>query len=49
MWLLLMSKFRILRSQKHQLLVLYRVSPLLRQGFKKDNQMYTYEGKLNQY
>jgi len=39
LWLLLLSKFRVLRSQKHQLLRLYRVSPLWRQGFKRDNQM----------
>jgi len=40
MWLLLLSKIRILRSQKHQLLRFYRVSPLSRQEFKRDNQMY---------
>jgi len=39
----------MLRSPKHQLLRLYRVSPLWRQGFKKDNQMYAYQGTLNQY
>ena len=39
-WLLLMSKFRILRSSKHHLLRLYSVSPLWRQGFIWDNQMY---------
>jgi len=39
-WLLLLSKFRILRSQKHQLLRLFRVLPLWRQGFQRDNQMY---------
>ena len=40
LWLLLLSKFRILRSQKHYLLRLYRVLPLWKQGFKRDNQMY---------
>ena len=40
LWLLLLSKLRILRSQKHQLLGLYRVSPLWRQGFKRENQKY---------
>jgi len=38
-WLLLMRKFRMLRSQKHQLR-LYRVSPLWRQGFKWNNQIF---------
>jgi len=37
LWLLLMSAFRILRSQKHQSLRQYRVSPLWRKGFKKGN------------
>jgi len=37
-WLFLMSKFRILRSRKHHLLRLYRVSPLWRQGFNRDSQ-----------
>jgi len=40
LWLLWLSKFRILRSQKHHLLRLYLVSPLWRQGFKRENQMY---------
>jgi len=40
LWLLLLSKFRILRSQKHQLLRLYRVSSLWRQGSSRNNQMY---------
>ena len=40
LWLLLLSKFRILKSQKHQFLRLYRVSSLWRQGFSRDNQMY---------
>jgi len=49
LWLFL-SKFRILKSQKHQLLRLYRVSTLWRQGFKWDNQIaYTYQAKLNQH
>jgi len=39
-WLLLMSKFGILRSPKHYLVSLYRVSPLWRQGFNRDKQMY---------
>jgi len=38
--LLLLSKFRILRSQKHQVFSLYRVSPLWMQEFKRDNQMW---------
>jgi len=38
--LLLMSKFRILRNPKYHLVTLYRVSPLWRQGFNRDNQMY---------
>jgi len=42
LWLLnnLMSEFRILSSQKRQLLSLYRVSPLWRQGSKRDNETY---------
>ena len=36
----LMSKFRMLKSPKRQLLRLYRVSPLWRQGFNRDKQMY---------
>jgi len=36
----LMRKFWILKSPKHHLLRLYRVSPLWRQGFNRDNQMY---------
>jgi len=35
-----MSKFGILGSPKHHLLNLYRVSPLWRQGFNRDNQMW---------
>jgi len=35
-----LSKFRILRSPKHHLLRLYRVSPLWRQGLNRDKQMY---------
>jgi len=35
-----MSKFRIVRSPKHHLLRLYRVSPLWRQVFNRANQMY---------
>jgi len=35
-----MNKISILRSQKHQLLRLYRVSPLWRQEFKWENQIH---------
>jgi len=35
-----MSKFRILKRQNHQLFKLYRVLPLRRQQFKRENQTY---------
>ena len=40
LWLFSMSKFRILKRQKNQLLRLYRVAPLLRQQFNRENETY---------
>jgi len=48
LWLLLMNTLRILRSRKHHLLRLYRVSPLWRQGSSETIRC-TYQAKPNQH